>query len=65
MFLLSEKNGTCFKLGVWQEADCPLSLRCVPAESLGLDLLYLSKLPGLVYVPRSVTEILRGAALFR
>jgi hypothetical protein len=34
--------------GVWQGAGSHLSLRCVSKESPGLDLLYLTKLPGMV-----------------
>jgi hypothetical protein len=48
MSLLCEKHGMCSKSGVWQEAESHLSLMRVPTESLGLDLLYLTKYPDMV-----------------
>jgi hypothetical protein len=48
---LGEVHDTCFKSRVWQGAGSCLSLRCVPTESQGLDLLYLTKLPGMALHP--------------
>jgi hypothetical protein len=45
---LCEECGTCSRPGIWQGH---LSLRCVPTESLGLNLLCLTKLPGMVLLP--------------
>ena len=62
MSLLCEKHGTCSKSGVWQGAGSHLSLRCVATESLGLDLLYLTKLPGMVLCPTINVEQHCGSA---
>lgn len=45
---LCEECGMCSRPGVWQWAESLLSLRCVPTESVGLNLLFLTKLPGTV-----------------
>ena len=59
---LCEEFGTGSRPGVWQGAGSHLSLRCVPTESLGLDLLYLTKLPGMVSPPTEVTGQLVGVS---
>ena len=41
----------CSKLEVWQGARSHLSLRCVPTEFPSLNLLYFTKLPGMVLRP--------------
>ena len=51
---LCEKCGMCSRPGVWQGAGSHLSLGCLPTESLRLDLLYLTKLPGMVLYPTSL-----------
>ena len=51
-------HGTCFKLAVWQGAGSHLSLGCVPTESLGLDLLYLTKLSGMVLCPTIIYQLM-------
>ena len=60
MFLLCEKHDTCSRPGVWQGAGSCLSLRCVPT---GLNLLYLTKLPGIhdFYIPYApVTSFIKA-----
>jgi hypothetical protein len=47
-FLLHKKHNMYSKSRVWQGAGSHLSLRCVPTVSLGLNLLYFTKLPGMV-----------------
>jgi hypothetical protein len=38
----------CSRPGIWQTAGSGLSLKCVLTESPDLNLLYLTKLPGMV-----------------
>ena len=47
---LCEEFGTGSRPGVWQRVGSHLSLRCVPTESPGLNLLHLTKLPGIVFL---------------
>ena len=53
MYLLCEKHGMCVPSQESGKELSHLSLRRVPTESLGLDLLYLTKLPGMVLCPTS------------
>ena len=48
---LGRECGICSRPGVWQGTGSCLSLRCVPTESPGLNLLYLTKLSGMVLHP--------------
>jgi len=43
--------GLCFRPGIWQGSGSHLSPKCVPTKSLSLNLLYLTKLPGMVLFP--------------
>jgi hypothetical protein len=36
---------------VWQGTESHISLKCEPTKSLGLNLLYLTKLPGIIVSP--------------
>jgi hypothetical protein len=54
MSLLCEKPSTCSESGVWQGAGSHLSVSSLPTESQGLNLLYLTKLLGMVLCPKSL-----------
>lgn len=45
-----------FRPEVWQGAGSHLSLGCVPTESLRLDLLYLTKLSGMILCQKTFSS---------
>jgi hypothetical protein len=56
---LCEECGKCFRPRAWSY----LNFRCVPTESLGLNLLHLTKFPGMVLHPtvyRVRKDVLEG-----
>jgi hypothetical protein len=55
---LCEECGTFSWQGIWQGVGSRLSLRCVPTESLGLNLLYLTELPGMVLPSNNVLKVI-------
>jgi hypothetical protein len=55
----------CSRPGVWQGAGSRLSLLCVPTESLGLNPLYLTKLPGMDLCPTPRCLEPPGAHVFK